>query len=74
MCKEHNTTWTWSDVPVNYTNSYLTEDHPPDGVVWAGLVTGGPNGRWEHDDINKEHHFICQRLKCKVKRLKVKIC
>ena len=63
LAKEQNTTWMWSDGPVNYTNPSLTEDHPPDGVVWAGLVTAGPNGRWEHDDKMNKHHFICQKAK-----------
>ena len=66
MYKEHNRTWMWSDVPVKYTNPSLTDDNPPDGVVWAGLVSAGPIGRWEHDDINKENYFICQRVKREV--------
>ena len=66
LSKEENTTWMWSVFPVNYTNPSLTDDHPPHGIVWAGLVTAGPIGRWEHDDINKEHRSICQKTKCEV--------
>ena len=66
LYKEQHTNWIWPDVPVNYTNASLTDDDPTDYVVWAGLVTAGPIGRWEHDDISKEHHFICQRIKCEI--------
>ena len=65
LYKDHNTTWIWLNGPMNYTNPTLTEDDPPDDVVWAGLVTAEPNGRWKHDDINKDHHFICQNVKGK---------